>query len=160
MTIKTKMIIPLVEPRLHPELINTDIGFVNGYLSDCNRPFLDNHVFLLYRNIPFYVDNLLVNMPTFYNKYNVRYKGIYYTEYAFIRGINNKEDTNKIMHGIPEISSIAATSLMYFYRGDETYNYIHYHKPIPPEQDTLPISDYVPKYSEQLDTLLAITNID
>lgn len=44
-----KAIIPLVDESITLDDIKEDTGFVDCYLEDINRPYLDNHVFLLYK---------------------------------------------------------------------------------------------------------------
>lgn len=44
-----KTIIPLIDEAISLRDIDESTGFVGCYLEDKNRPYLDNHVFLLYK---------------------------------------------------------------------------------------------------------------
>lgn len=44
-----KLIIPLLDENLVKEDFTEKAGFVNAYMFDKNRPYLDNHVFLVYK---------------------------------------------------------------------------------------------------------------
>lgn len=48
MSIRMKFIVPLLDENLSMEDFNEDIGFVNAFSYDKNRPWLDNHIFLMY----------------------------------------------------------------------------------------------------------------
>jgi hypothetical protein len=151
MEIITKMILPIVDSAISNEFIKSDCGFVNAYLEDINRPYLNNHIFLLYKNIPFCVDNILTHLKTFYNKYDICIKGIWYKEYAFIRNLENSQDVKNILNGIPNISASSESHILYFYHGDNICDYFHYHLPIPLKKDILPIEDYITIFNEKTD---------
>ena len=44
----TKLIIPLLDDNIVLEDVSEESGFVNAYTDDINKPFYDNHIFLLY----------------------------------------------------------------------------------------------------------------
>ncbi len=44
-----KLIIPLLDEALVKEDFTKEAGFVNAYMFDKNRPYLDNHIFLVYK---------------------------------------------------------------------------------------------------------------
>jgi len=44
-----KLIIPLLDEGLVKEDFTKEAGFVNAYMFDKNRPYLDNHIFLVYK---------------------------------------------------------------------------------------------------------------
>ena len=44
-----KTIIPLINSELELENFNEKTGFIGAYVEDIDRPYLDNHVFLLYK---------------------------------------------------------------------------------------------------------------
>lgn len=48
MSTQIKLIIPLLNKNIKKTHLTERAGFVNAYTWDKNRPFLDNHIFLLY----------------------------------------------------------------------------------------------------------------
>lgn len=48
MSLMLKLIIPLLDDILDIEDLSEDSGFVGAFSSDINRPYLDNHTFLMY----------------------------------------------------------------------------------------------------------------
>lgn len=44
-----RTIVPLIDSELELKDFDEDTGFVGAYVEDVDRPYLDNHVFLLYR---------------------------------------------------------------------------------------------------------------
>ena len=47
----TKLIVPLLDDNLTLDDVCEDSGFVNAFTEDINKPFYDNHIFLLYKSI-------------------------------------------------------------------------------------------------------------
>lgn len=48
MSLQYKMIIPLLDDKITAEDLDPENGFVGAYNVNMNRPYLDNHIFLLY----------------------------------------------------------------------------------------------------------------
>ena len=88
-----KAIVPLIDINISLDDISEDTGFIDCYLEDINRPYLDNHVFLLYKwKNP-------MSTKVFYKFKNVKsfygYKIIYidktpYILYIFTSNVNIK----------------------------------------------------------------------
>ena len=47
----TKLIIPLLDDNIVLEDVSEESGFVNAFTDDINKPFYDNHIFLLYKSV-------------------------------------------------------------------------------------------------------------
>ena len=47
----TKLIVPLLDDNIVLEDVSEESGFVNAYTDDINKPFYDNHIFLLYKSV-------------------------------------------------------------------------------------------------------------
>lgn len=94
----TKLIIPLLDDNITLEDISEEAGFVNAYSSDINRPYLENHIFLMYKSIDT-IECLnryqkFNKLDTIYNKTYITINGEHYIVYTFIK--KNKE-INKIL---------------------------------------------------------------
>jgi len=48
MSLALKYIIPLLDNHLTKETISEKAGFVNAFTNDINKPYLDNHILLMY----------------------------------------------------------------------------------------------------------------
>ena len=94
----TKLIIPLLDDNILLEDVSEESGFVNAYTDDINKPFYDNHIFLLYKSV-----DTIESLRRFqkFNKlttiHNIRYITInneHYIVYTFVK-IN--KDINNIL---------------------------------------------------------------
>lgn len=90
MSLQDKLIIPLLDDGITAEDLKESKGFVGLYTSDINRPYLDNHVFLLFsldcinsesveRGVKF------SKLKNLYNRKLTRINGKLYDIYAFTR---------------------------------------------------------------------------
>ena len=74
-----KFIIPLLDKRLTLEDISEDVGFCGMATMDINRPYLDNHIFLIYSmemtNKAIAVRKKLASLDNLHSKINCRIKG-------------------------------------------------------------------------------------
>jgi len=76
-------------------------NFVNGYYADINKPWLDNHVFLLFetsKNPTFDMKELEEN-ENFTTKYPLKIRDKFYMVYAFEIPFDNRFDYEEIMTG-------------------------------------------------------------
>lgn len=112
MSLPYKLIIPLLDDTITEQDLSKDNGFINVYNEDINRPYLDNHIFLLYRyyNNEKEVarDEKFRKSPCLYNSDIIKINNKLYLLYSFsivnktIRNIMNnsfiipKEDKIKI----------------------------------------------------------------
>lgn len=83
-----KFILPLLDDELTIDDLSPKAGFVDAYTDDINRPYLDNHIFLLY------IANLdskesynrtmkFKQLKSIYNILDVRIKGVLCKLYTF-----------------------------------------------------------------------------
>ena len=99
-----KLIIPLLDDNIAKEDVSENSGLVGIYTEDINKPYLDNHIFLMYDT-----DVNTIEAMNRYRKfrqldtlYNYRYVIInrkHYIIYTFTR-VNNKEINNIIDNGL------------------------------------------------------------
>ena len=93
-----KLIAPFIDKDISLEDFNESTGFIGMYFEDINRPFLDNHVFLLYN----WSDKKSVTvfykyktLSSFYGYKIVYLKGIPYIVYTFTsNNLINRLKTN------------------------------------------------------------------
>ena len=82
-----KFIIPLLNENITLKDISNQAGFVDIYSEDINRPYLDNHIFLMYdmstTKEAFETNIKLKSMKNLYNVYNIKINNNSYTLYAF-----------------------------------------------------------------------------
>lgn len=88
MNTQLKLIIPLLDEELSPDLFTPEAGFLNAYDTDINRPFLDNHIFLMYDSDLSYPGNYkrnerIMKMKNLHNRIMIRIKGILVMIYTF-----------------------------------------------------------------------------
>lgn len=88
MSATDKLIIPLLDENITLDDISPEAGFVNIYSEDINRPYLDNHIFLLYdltnTTTKAYVRNQkLRSSKSLYDVYNINISGNEFILYAF-----------------------------------------------------------------------------
>lgn len=88
MSYHLKFILPLLDDEITVDDISPKAGFVDAFTDDINRPYLDNHIFLLYiadlstkesynRTIKF------KSLKSIYNILDVRIKGVLCKLYTF-----------------------------------------------------------------------------
>lgn len=95
----TKLIIPLLDDNITLDDISKESGFVNAYTDDINKPFYDNHIFLLYKSIDtkeslnrFQKFNQL---DTIHNKRYITIDREHYIVYTFVK---TNKDINNILN--------------------------------------------------------------
>ena len=112
MSIHNKLIIPLIGSNLTIEDISPNTGFAGIYTLDINKPFLTNHVFLLYKKVATKeaktTKEKLLKLPTLYSKRTISLNGILYNLYCFIctKSINLIKDNAHIILGKTEKTQI------------------------------------------------------
>lgn len=84
-TLTTRYILPFLFN--DSEIFKDEYKFINAYIEDINRPYLDNHVMVVFEyDTKNYqkIDNCILNNPYYCNKYNIYINNVYYIEYVFI----------------------------------------------------------------------------
>ena len=83
-----KAIIPLLGESITMDDIDTKKGFRGMFSYDINRPYLDNHVFLVYSRVTTGTsierDKRLKSLFCFYNRKVIKIKGISFLCYCFV----------------------------------------------------------------------------
>lgn len=89
MSTSLKFIIPLLDNNLTLQDLSLKAGFLGAYTQDINRPYLDNHIFLVYAPICWTKEaenrrDKFETLKTIYRKYYVTIDGQNYLVYAFV----------------------------------------------------------------------------
>lgn len=121
MSTQIKLIIPLLDPAITKDDISEEAGFVDGYTYNKNKPYLDNHIFLMYD-----ADNVnkntiareirLSNSPNLYGKDYIRANGNNYVLYTFV--ITNK-DIKNLLKGLRHSKSTSFARICEFWDGKD-----------------------------------------
>ena len=94
--------LPVIFKDFNPNLFNPMYGFVGMYTKDINKPFLCNHLFLVYKldpcNIPRFT-NIYSLYDTFYTTYITIINKEAYQIYAFLIPVEYREDISKVCNG-------------------------------------------------------------
>lgn len=99
-TLTTRYILPFIFDS--SELFQEKYKFVNAYIEDINRPFLDNHVLLVFEynsEINDELESKIKQNNWFCAKYDLFIDGIFYIEYVFIIPHYFKKIINTIKDG-------------------------------------------------------------
>lgn len=99
-TLTTRYILPFIFTS--SELFSDKYSFVNAYVGDINRPFLDNHIIVLFKyNIKVFnnIDKEIKENPYFCCKYDVFINNEFYLEYVFIIPPEYKYVIKSIING-------------------------------------------------------------
>lgn len=88
MSLHFKLIIPLLDNVITKADLSEKAGFVGAYSEDINRPYLDNHIFLLYAynvltNEAIETWKKLKEARNLYNVYKFKIKNIPFIMFAF-----------------------------------------------------------------------------
>lgn len=82
------LIVPLIDENICETDLSDKVGFIDAFTSDKNRPYLDKHCFLMYKDTGT-IESLnakkkLSKLPTFYNQRYIKIKGEHYTVFTFV----------------------------------------------------------------------------
>lgn len=153
MSLQFKLIIPLLDEQITKKDISPTAGFVDAYSEDINRPYLDNHIFLLYAssvltNESFETEKKLSSSKNLYGKYKIYIGNTYFILFAFT--IINKS-IKSIMNNACALSDNDKMRIFAFWNlTDADVNrymlnplYVMYSKFV---NNVIPEEDYKPKF--------------
>lgn len=155
MCLQEKMLLALIDDKITKEDISENFGFVGLYIGDINRPFLDNHIFLLYEigeHLEGAVDvhRKLKQCKNLYNRYSLKINGKYYYSYCFT--ISNKEIrqiiNKKILFNFNDKTHLKIYKFWSFDDDDINYYTLHQNDLLQykePNFKIIPEEDYRPK---------------
>lgn len=145
----TKLILPLLNDEITYEDLDSSTGFINAYTEDSNRPFLENHIFLMYKSS---APNALKRFLKFKNSKNLHstrymvHNKEHYTVYAFPI-IENKKDIRNIIKGY-DITNVDNKLKIYnFWKNHEVDNlkdriFDNHFEILPAIEEIIPEEDY------------------
>lgn len=141
-----KVVFPLIDEGLSIDDLSEEKGFVDMYFEDINRPYLDNHLFLLYNwndkrsSEVFYKYK---SLPTFYG-YRVMYiNNVPYIVYTFI----SNSLINRLKNGAAILRDINKQRILQFWQFSDawiTLNVMRGTVTCDPPEDFVPEEDFIP----------------
>lgn len=120
---RMKVMIPLIDESITLDDISEEAGFIDAFDADINKPYLDNHIFLMYdpnkntkkaqiRYAKF------SKIGTLYNRRIIHCDGKPYLIYAFVRINNELKRDKKLLTGTI-VDSKNKLRLMRFWKGND-----------------------------------------
>ena len=116
-----KLIIPLLDPNIKLSDITKKAGFINGYTYNKNKPYLDNHIFLMYdanESDPhtWARETNLSKSKNLYGKEYIRANGNNYVLYSFV--IINP-DIKQLLKGLRHKKTESFARICNFWNGKD-----------------------------------------
>lgn len=121
MSTQMKLIIPLLDPNIKLSDITKKAGFINGYTYNKNKPYLDNHIFLMYdayESNPYTWERetRFSNSKNLYGKEYIRANSKDYVLYSFV--ITNA-DIKQLLKGLRHKKSESFARICSFWNGKD-----------------------------------------
>ncbi len=141
-----KAIIPLIDENISLDDIQ-DSTFIGCYTEDINRPYLDNHIFLLYEwgnNKSSKVFYKFRGMKSFYGYKVIYIKGKSFIVYTF----TSNKNINILKNGNMILGDITKLRILRFWQFSDkwiTYNIMRGTITCDPPTSILPEEDYLPE---------------
>lgn len=122
MSLKYKIIAPFLDEKLTMKDLDPEIGFVGMYYGNKNRPWLDNHFFLMYDITKNAKENYKreCRFEKHTNQFNfeiARIKGKFYKIYSF--PIINPKVKRFIQDGLPMTNIFDISRIILFWKGTD-----------------------------------------
>lgn len=139
--------------------------FVNAYISDINKPYLDKHLFIVYDNNAssynyLYMRRWLRTLRTYHNDYDIILNGKGYTVFAFTIDDKDYDEVKKIIEGLySKLKEETKKKILAFWDAkynSRLYSYMHHDsnkeilEQIDIEEEAIKEEDYIPSYFEEL----------
>lgn len=149
-----KLVIPLLDDNITLDDISFESGFVNAYTDDINRPYMDNHIFLLYDSSFNTIESLnrylkFRELETIHSSRYIMINKKHYILYSFSRS-NNVSAINSIIRGSGTTAVNAKLDIYNFWKPvpSESYNheiFLPQYRFCDPAIATLAEEDYYPE---------------
>ena len=142
-----KVILPLVDEKFDLKDFSDKEGFVGVYFEDINRPFLDNHVFIMYNwdnKASTKVFYKFKDMKSFYG-YKIMYvKDVPYILYTF----TSNSIVNRLKKGIATLRDVNKLRILQFWQFSDSWvtsNVMRGTVICDPPTEVVPEEDYLPE---------------
>ncbi len=142
-----KVILPLIDNNISLEDIAEDTGFVGIYMEDINRPYLDDHVFLMYNwndVMSTKVFYKFKNMSSFYGYRIIYLKGVPYIVYTF----TSNSLINRLKKGVAILRDVNKLRILQFWQFKDAWVALNVARGTVTDdspRDILPEEDYMPE---------------
>lgn len=147
---------PLAINNLSVDDLTEEKGFINAFTDDLNRPYLDNHIFLMFeRNAnsheKFKTYLKIKNDPDLQGIHHCKINGKWVTIYSYV--YKNTFDAQILKTGAAMISNNANVKIMRFWKGlDDDINdyFINRNYVLINEGETIPEEDSATNYELEI----------
>lgn len=142
-----KVILPLIDDNMSLEDIAEDTGFVGIYTEDINRPYLDDHIFLMYNwndVMSTKVFYKFKNMSSFYGYRIIYLKGVPYIVYTF----TSNSLINRLKKGVAILRDVNKLRILQFWQFKDAWVALNVARGTVTDdspRDILPEEDYMPE---------------
>lgn len=142
-----KVILPLIDNGISLDDISEKNGFVAMYTEDINRPYLDDHIFLLYNWSNKKSTKVFYNfrdLPSFYGYKIIYLKGVPYIVYTF----TSNSLINRLKRGTAILRDVNKLRVLQFWQFKDAWISLNVTRGTvagDPPQDVLPEEDYLPE---------------
>ena len=142
-----KVILPLIDNNISLEDIAEDTGFVGIYMEDINRPYLDDHIFLMYNwndVMSTKVFYKFKNMSSFYGYRIIYLKGVPYIVYTF----TSNSLINRLKKGVAILRDVNKLRILQFWQFKDAWVALNVTRGTVIDdspRDILPEEDYMPE---------------
>lgn len=142
-----KVILPLIDDNISLEDIAEDTGFVGIYTEDINRPYLDDHIFLMYNWNDIMSTKVFYkfkNMSSFYGYKIIYLKGVPYIVYTF----TSNSLINRLKKGVAILRDVNKLRILQFWQFKDAWVALNVARGTVTDdspRDILPEEDYIPE---------------
>jgi hypothetical protein len=142
-----KVILPLVDNSISLDDISEKTGFIAMYTEDINRPYLDDHIFLMYNwsdKKSAKVFYKFRELPSFYGYKIIYLKGVPHIVYTF----TSNSLINRLKKGTAILRDINKLRVLQFWQFKDAWVSLNVTRGTvagDPLQDVLPEEDYMPE---------------
>lgn len=124
-TLTTRYILPFIFDS--NKLFNDNYKFINAYVSDINRPYLDNHIFVLFEyDTVIYnsIDKCMKDNKYFYDNKLISINNVLYSEYIFVIPNEYKSVVHTIKDGYYNIITSDSKEKIISFWKDKSLSYL------------------------------------
>lgn len=99
-TITTRYILPFLFE--NKNIFNDEHSFINAYIEDINRPYIENSIFVLFKynsNVYDKINKEMESNPYYYDKHDIFVDNEYYNEFIFVIPRDKRDTIDCIKKG-------------------------------------------------------------
>ena len=124
-TLTTRYILPFLFE--NSSIFNDEHNFVNAYVADINRPYIENSIFVVFEYNPKVydtIDGIMTTNNYFYDKQDIFIDNTYYVEYIFLIPFKYKDAISLIKKGSAFVLPFDKKEKILNFWGNINYSYL------------------------------------